>query len=113
VDAIHRAYCVILPSECYENFPMSALEAFSLGKPVIGSNLGGITEIIDDNINGLLFTPGDRDDLAKKIANLLDNPDKTREMGVSAQKKTVDHYNSELYYNRVMGLYTRAIQECP
>ena len=62
-----EASCVVFPSECYENGPMTILEAFAFGKPVIGSNIGGIPEMIKNGKTGFLFTPGDIDDLKEKI----------------------------------------------
>ncbi|MGJ8584439.1 MAG: glycosyltransferase family 4 protein [Marinosulfonomonas sp.] len=55
---IQRAKAVVVPSEWYENCPMSVLEAFSHGRPVIGARIGGIPELIRDGQNGFLFTPG-------------------------------------------------------
>lgn len=63
----------IAPSVGRENFPMVLLEAISYNKAVIGSNTGGIPEIVKDGFNGLLFTPNDENDLADKINLLLDN----------------------------------------
>src|SRR3989344_5661743 len=62
----------IAPSVGRENFPMVLLEAISYNKAVVGSNTGGIPEIIKDNINGLLFIPNNITDLAKKIELLLE-----------------------------------------
>lgn len=67
---ILKAKAVIIPSIWYENMPLSLLEALNLGKIVIASNIGGIPEIISDKQNGLLFKPGDKNDLALKINSL-------------------------------------------
>ncbi len=56
---IGRARAVILPSEWYENCPMSLIEAKALGRPVIGADIGGIPELVRDGIDGALFAPGD------------------------------------------------------
>lgn len=55
---IRNSMFTVLPSVCYENCPNSILESFALGKPVIGSNIGGIPELIDDGYDGLLFGLG-------------------------------------------------------
>lgn len=64
---ISDSQAVIIPSIWGENMPLSLLEAFSLGKPVIASNIGGLPEIVHDGINGLLCNPGDAHDLAEKM----------------------------------------------
>ena len=66
-DTIQNAKAIVVPSECYENYPYSCLEAMAYGKPIIGSKIGGIPEQIQDNLTGFLFEPFDYKDLAKKI----------------------------------------------
>ena len=58
-NLIKGSIASICPSICYDIFPTSILESFAYGKAVIGSNIGGIPEMIDHNINGYLYTPGD------------------------------------------------------
>lgn len=65
---------VVVPSVCYENSPTVALEAFAAGRPVIGTNVGGISEIVQDNVNGLLFERGDATDLASQMQRIIDDP---------------------------------------
>lgn len=67
---ILKAKAIVIPSIWYENMPLSLLEALSLGKLVIASNIGGIPEIIKHKENGLLFEAGDAQDLADKIKNI-------------------------------------------
>ena len=67
LGAVKRAKFVVLPSECYENFPMSIVEAFACGTPVICSRLGGMAELVDDRRTGLLFAPGNAEDLADNV----------------------------------------------
>lgn len=65
---------VVVPSVWYENSPNTILEAFAHRTPVIASNLGGMAELVEDGVNGLLFTPGDPSSLAAKLRQLIDNP---------------------------------------
>lgn len=106
---IANALFVVLPSQWYEVFGMTIIESFAMGKPVIGANIGGIPEIIDDGINGLLFNPGDAEDLVKKIKYLLNNKDKVREMGGNARKKAEENYGAEAHYEALMKLYTNLV----
>ena len=65
--AMKSARCLILPSEWYEGFPMTIAESFACGTPIICSKLGAMEEIVDDSRTGLHFTPGDFEDLARKV----------------------------------------------
>jgi len=64
---------LVVPSIWYENYPLVIQEALLSGTPVIASRIGGIPEMIKDGVNGTLFTPGDIDELSKKMALLLEN----------------------------------------
>jgi glycosyltransferase involved in cell wall biosynthesis len=66
---------LVVPSVWYENSPNTILEAFVYRIPVIASNLGGMAELVQDGVNGLLFTPGSAADLARQLQRLLDEPD--------------------------------------
>lgn len=67
--------CVIVPSTWAEPFPAVAYEPFEYGVPVLGSDLGGISEIVENEVSGLLFSAGDAEDLSRKIDRILSNPD--------------------------------------
>lgn len=71
---------VIVPSIWYENQPSVIIEAFSYGKPVICSDLGAFPEMVEDNVSGLLFKPGDATDLREKVNYLNDNPMEIRRL---------------------------------
>lgn len=66
---------LVVPSIWYENSPLVIQEAFLSKTPVIASRIGGIPELISDGASGLLFNPGDVNDLQEKIQYLIDNPD--------------------------------------
>jgi glycosyltransferase involved in cell wall biosynthesis len=105
---IQKSMFTILPSEWYENGPMSLLESFAYGKSVIGSNIGGIPEHIDDQINGLLFEAKNYDELAEKINWMMDNRTKTIEMGREARKKAESHYSKKLHIQKILEIYKKA-----
>jgi glycosyltransferase involved in cell wall biosynthesis len=100
---------IVLPSEWYENNPRIILEAFAMGKPVIGSNIGGIPGLIDNAKNGLLFDPGDSRDLRKKILHLWHNPKMVEKMGENARKFIEMNCEPRIYYGRLMKIYEQAI----
>jgi glycosyltransferase involved in cell wall biosynthesis len=100
---------VIFPSEWYENAPMTILETSAYGKPIIGSNIGGIPEMIINEKTGLVFKPGDYNELREKIKNLLSNPSLIVQMGKDARKRAEEEYNAELHYKRLMEVYEKAV----
>jgi len=83
-------------SRCYEGFPMTILEAASHGKPSIGPGHAGFLEIIENNITGLHFKPGNAEDLKRKITWLWNNPDSCMEMGKNAFLKLKNNYTTEI-----------------
>ncbi len=99
---------LVLPSEVYENNPLTILEALSLGIPVLGSDMGGIPELIMPGFNGLLFEAGNVQDMRSKIEYLWQNSNQFLhdEISHSAQLS----FNSEHYYERISDIYKSAIQ---
>ncbi|HUV03479.1 MAG TPA: glycosyltransferase family 4 protein [Armatimonadota bacterium] len=107
---VQGAAFMIVPSECYENCPMTVLEAFATGKPVIGSRLGGIPDIIDDGVNGLLFEPGNADDLAEKISYLAGQPKLLVGMGKAARAKVEKKYSPQEHLESLLCVYEKVIR---
>jgi glycosyltransferase involved in cell wall biosynthesis len=100
---------VVVPSECYENSPLTVYEAFALGKPVIGSAIGGIPELILDGETGLLFPAGDRDALADRLRRLWADRGLAAEMGAAARGRVEREYGPQKHYEEIMGIYSRVI----
>lgn len=108
---IKKSLAAILPSEWYENSPMSIIEAFVFSKPVIGARIAGIPELVRDNETGLTVEPGNIEDLSLKIESLVNNPDKTAEMGENARRFVEQKLSAEKYYQELMEIYKKAIQK--
>ena len=100
---------VVVPSEWYEPSGLIIFEAFALSKPVIGSRIGGIPELVSDTERGLVFEPGDKDDLAAAIKYLLSNPDLAEEMGRNARLFVDKEMNSQRHYVKLMEIYNNAL----
>jgi glycosyltransferase involved in cell wall biosynthesis len=109
-QTIQNSMFTVFPAICYHNCPMSVLESFALNKPVIGSNLGSVPELIEDGINGLLFEPKNVEDLAEKISYLYRHPLLAQKMGISARKKVEEKYSEEEYYKKLLGIYDSLIK---
>ena len=78
---------VVVPSIWYENQPTTVLESYALGKTVIASDVGGIPELVEDGVCGLLFKAADSELLRDKITFLLDRPDLCRKWGEAGSRK--------------------------
>lgn len=110
LDTFYRACrMLVLPSVCYESFGLVLLEAMIRGKPVICSNLGGLSETVEDGVTGLLFDSGNPTDLAQKIRYLWDHPGLCRKMGQAGREKVLREYSPERYYERLTALYEKTL----
>jgi glycosyltransferase involved in cell wall biosynthesis len=99
--AIDCASAIVVPSEWYENCPMSVLEAMAYGKPVVASRIGGIPELVVDGETGVLFAPGDADELRGHLSRLMEDPSLRARMGgagrIRAEKQfSVEKHNADL-----------------
>lgn len=104
---------MVLCSTWYEGFPMAVVEAMMAAKAVVAPRVGGIPEIVDDGVTGLLFVPGDAEELADRIRCLWDSPKRCRDMGLAARDKALREYSRERYYERLMTICERAIKLGP
>lgn len=104
-EEIRESLVVILPSEWYENNPRIVLEAFALGKPVIGARIGGIPELVRDGETGLTFEPGKVEDLKDKIEYSIRNAEKISKMGRNAREFVEKELNPEKHYKQLMEIY--------
>lgn len=103
------ARCLVVPSKWFEMSPMVIAEAMAHGVPVIASRIGGLPELVEDGVTGLLFSPGDAEDLAAKIATLVQDPTLCRKLGRAAWNKVAHADNPDLYFDRLMAVYEKAI----
>ena len=105
-DVIRGARCVVLPSEWYENAPMSLLEAYALGKPIIGARIGGIPELIQDNESGMSFSSGDVHSLVSALREMTDKPNTEIErMGRFARHWVESAFTPQIYGGRMLDVY--------
>jgi glycosyltransferase involved in cell wall biosynthesis len=104
-EAYRRSSLLVLPSECLENAPMTILESFSYGLPVVGSDRGGIPELIEDGQTGVLFVPGDAEHLASRILGLAQDPSAARRMGEIASQRVREMFSPQAHYRGLMDVY--------
>ena len=109
-DVMRNCSFLIFPSEWYEGMPMVILESFVFSKPILASNLGAMKELVADGVNGVLFEPGNAEDLAAKIAYMFTHKDKRIEMGKNANKIYRQQFIKEKNYEELLNIYTRTIE---
>jgi glycosyltransferase involved in cell wall biosynthesis len=110
--AMKEAAFMVVPSVWYEGFPMSIVEAFACGTPVLCSRLGGMPEIVDDERTGLHFNSGDSEDLARKVEWAWSQPERIAEMGRAARKEYEKRYTAEKNYRSLMQIYEQTMRAC-
>ncbi|MBN1364469.1 MAG: glycosyltransferase family 4 protein [Syntrophaceae bacterium] len=105
-----RARFVVMPSVWHENFPYVIVQAFAMGKAVIGTDRGGIPELIKDKENGFVYPAHDPDTLAKRIEKLWLNPELAVEMGTKAKAYADDQFNDQKFYETLISNYESIVK---
>jgi glycosyltransferase involved in cell wall biosynthesis len=108
-ELLKSAKFLVFPSMWYEGLPMTIIEAYATGTPVIASNLGSMSSLVKDGLTGLLFHPGNIQDLVNKIEWALINQEKITEMRLYARAEFEDKYTPEKNYQMLMDIYNRLI----
>ncbi len=109
-ELMRSARALVFPSVCYEGQPLTIIEAFASGLPVIGSALGGVRELIDDGRTGLLFRPGDAADLAAKVRWAFAHREEMDAMRVHARREYEAKFTAERTYALLMEIYESAME---
>jgi glycosyltransferase involved in cell wall biosynthesis len=105
------ARMVIFATRCYEGFPTVLLEAMSHGLPVVCSHIGGLPEIVEDGKSGLLYEPGNVDELADRIRTLWQDSALCQKLGEAGRRKVQEDYAAERLMDGLMGIYEKVIME--
>jgi glycosyltransferase involved in cell wall biosynthesis len=109
LTALLRTSAVMaVPSRWYENMPISVLEAFASGLPVVASALGGLPELIEHRVDGLVVPPDDPEALADAVEGLIDDPARAFEMGRAARAKAEQRFAPEHHLARLDAVYQEA-----
>jgi len=111
VEALYRgARFLVFPSIWFETFGLVMAESMSYGVPVVASNLGAITELVEDGVTGLLFEAGNAADLAEKMRTMWEDPRLCGQMGRAGREKMMREHTEDAHYDRLMSVYERAIK---
>jgi glycosyltransferase involved in cell wall biosynthesis len=97
----------VFPSHAYETLGKSILESYAWGRPVIASDLGSRRELVQHGVTGLLYSDGDREQLANSIGFLYDRPDLIEKMGGAARSRVKAKHDPEQHLEKLLDLYSR------
>jgi glycosyltransferase involved in cell wall biosynthesis len=104
-DLLRASSVAVVPSTWLENQPMAVLEALAAGLPVIGSDLGGLPELIDEGVDGFLVRPGDDKALAAAIDDVIRDAPRAFTMGQNGRRKIEADFSPSVHLELISGLY--------
>lgn len=111
-EGIYKLYNIfVLPSINPDPLPTVVLEAMATGKPIIGYKHGGVCEMVQDGINGLLAEIRNPEDLAAKISMLLDDEDLCKQMGKNSRWRLLEYFSIESYIQNYSNEYDRLAEK--
>ncbi len=110
LERLGDASVLVVPSEWYEGFPKTIVEAFSKGTPVVASRLGAMVELVRDGKTGFCFTPGDATDLAATVRRILSDPERLDRMRVTTRQQFETQCTASTNYVRLLEIYNHALR---
>jgi len=108
--ALNACDCLVMPSGA-EAFGLVYLEAWAVGKPVIGARTSAVGNLITEGKDGCLVSPGSSGELAERITHLAEHPTLAREMGEGGRSKVARRYTLDRIGDMVEGIYRRALRQ--
>ncbi len=99
---------LVIPSICYDNSPLVVYESFSTGTPVIGSDIGGIPELIEEGYNGYLFESGNSDSLKEKLVKVINDKELLKTLEVNASNSLPED-SMDVMINRIIEQYHKVV----
>lgn len=108
-DVIRKCKFVVVPSIWYENCPYSVLETLAIGKPVIGSNMGGIPELVNNEENGFIYNT--IEDLTNCMNKLFEDKELVEKFSKKSKELAVENYSRDEYYNKLEKIYKNVLEK--
>ena len=110
-EYVRKCKFVVVPSIWYENCPYSIIETLAIGKPIIGSDIAGIPELVQSNINGFTYKYNDIDELTKIMKELFENDSLVKKFSKKSKEICKELYSKEFYYNEIIKIYNSLLKE--
>ena len=101
---------VYVHTSSYEGVPRVLFEASAAGLPMVGMNVVGVDEVIEDGVNGYLLPDGDIEAMAGRIVELLRDPERAHSLGAAARQLALEHYNADDYAEKWTNVWQRAVE---
>jgi glycosyltransferase involved in cell wall biosynthesis len=111
IDVMKKAKALIFPSVWYEGLPMTIIESFSTGTPVIASRLGGMQEVVTDEFNGLHFEAGNEIELINKVEQFKIMSEDAKRLSDNARRTYLEKYSPDKNYLQLNSIYEQTIRE--
>lgn len=103
------ALCSVLPMHWFENLPNSLIESLACGTPVVASDIGSLAMTLTDGKDALLFTPGDAQDLARKISAILDETGLRERLGANGRATALRRFSPDAHLQALLSLFERSV----
>ena len=109
INAYGACDMVVVPSLCFDWFPTVNLEAMVMRKPIVATCFGGSSEIVQNNVNGYIVNPYNKDELVKSIIDILSDDIKSRNFGYEGYKKVINTFIIDRYIEKILYWYNKFI----
>jgi glycosyltransferase involved in cell wall biosynthesis len=106
LDALGKAELLVVPSECYEGFPLVVAESFACGTPILASRIGSLDELVEEGVTGAKFPAGDEAALAASVRRLLADQPSLHRMRTAARAYFDAHLTEEQNFTQLMNIYS-------
>ncbi len=110
LPAYYHLARVFAMSSAYEGIPRVLMEASAAGLPLVGFDRVGVADVIEDGVNGYVLPEGDRDGMARRLVELLRDPDTAAQLGANARERAVDRFSAEKNAAGIAAMWRQAVE---
>lgn len=110
LDGLLAGCDIFVAPSLYESFGLVYLEAMMFGKPVVACRTGGVPDVVQNGVNGLLAVPGDPETLYECLAALIENPNKRSQYGAAGRQLFLANFTREKFVERTQACYRQALR---
>jgi glycosyltransferase involved in cell wall biosynthesis len=109
-ELMRKASVVVVPSIVGDACPTVVLEAMAAGRPVVASATGGIVDLVEDGVTGLLVAPGDAEALGAALKSLATEPERAEALGAAGRRRASESFTASAVKDRLEAVYLEAIR---